>query len=272
MDQILILLIVALGLFHIVVAAPERPFSIVIKNGNGLVNNSAVLTGSSNISAEPVIASPSGAIVNHGGQITYHRLKPNVIQVQVAAKLPNVGARFTVSSDDLFYGVWEYPFFDQITNTNVMFEIKGVGNADGVNWSNARAPFFLTTAGYGVYVDTLQMGSFDFTRPGEAQFIFYTNSLVYYIILPSSAGDYKSIIQEYTALSSRIEMPPDSGYGPTFWSDDFEEDFHGSVSNAQENYYDVINHLYYNEIRATAMFADRMFLLAGLCAYLNTYH
>ncbi len=127
----------------------------------------------------------------------------------------------------------------------------------GINWSNARAPFFITNAGYGVYADTLAMGNFDFTIPGQAQFIFGTSSLTYYIILPTSPGDYKSIIEAYTGLSARIELPPDSGYGPTFWSDDFEQDFHGTVSNAQENYYDVINHLYYNGIRATSMFADR---------------
>lgn len=149
----------------------------------------------------------------------------------------------------------------QITSNDVEFELKGVGNAEGINWASARAPFFITTAGYGVYADTLQMGSFDFTKKGEAQFIFNTNSLVYYIILPTSPGNYKSIIQEYTALSSRIEMPPDSGYGPTFWSDNFEQDFHGSVSNSQENYYDVVDHLYYNEIRATSMFADRTSLI-----------
>lgn len=47
-----------------------------------------------------------------------------------------------------------------------------------------------------------------------------------------------------------------------FWSDDFEEDFHAGVSNAQENYYDVVDHLYYNEIKATAMFADRESLIS----------
>jgi alpha-D-xyloside xylohydrolase len=103
------------------------------------------------------------------------------------------------------------------------------------------------------------MGSFDFTIPGQAQFVFNTSSLVYYIITPKSKGDYKSIVQAYTAISERIEMPPDSSYGPTFWSDDFEQDFHGSVSNAQENYYDVVNHLYFNQIRATSFFADRKF-------------
>ena len=230
----------------------SAPYSIVLEDShNVVVNNSAILAGSTNSTARPVAASSSSDIV------TYSWLTPCVVKVQVNTDTNFVGARFSASEDDLFYGVWEYPWFDQITNTNVEFDLKGVGNSDGVNWSNARAPFFITSAGYGVYADTLEMGSFDFSTPGEAQFIFNSSSLVYYIIFPESQRNYKSIIQEYTAISSRIEMPPDSGYGPTFWSDDFEEDFHGSVSNAQENYYDVVNHLYYNEIRATSMFADR---------------
>jgi alpha-glucosidase (family GH31 glycosyl hydrolase) len=234
------------------------PYSIVLKSGHNIVvNNSAILAGPTNSTASPVTASSSGAISNNGGKITYSKINPHVVKVQVNTNSYFVGARFSVFDDELFYGVWEYPWFDQITNTNVEFDLKGTGNSDGVNWSNARAPFFITNAGYGVYAHTLEMGSFDFTTPGQAQFIFNASTLVYYIILPSSSGNYKSIIEEYTALSSRIEMPPDSGYGPTFWSDDFEEDFHGSVSNAQDNYYDVVNHLYYNEIRATSMFADR---------------
>ena len=237
------------------------PYSIVLESGHEImVNNSAILAGATNSTAIPVTASSSGVISNNGGKITYERINSQVVKVQVNTDSDFVGARFSVCDDELFYGVWEYPWFEQITNTNVEFDLKGTGNSDGVNWSNARAPFFITNAGYGVYADTLQMGSFDFTTPGQAQYIFNASTLVYYIILPSSPGNYKSIIEEYTALSSRIEMPPDSGYGPTFWSDDFEEDFHGSVSNAQENYYDVVNHLYYNEIRATSMFADREYL------------
>jgi alpha-D-xyloside xylohydrolase len=263
MDILLRLTVIAIGLFKFVLAngsctAPVTPYSIVISNGrNVLVNNSAILTGTVNSTVKPVLASPLGIIANNGGYIAYNNVNPNVVKVRVASNSSFIGARFTASNTSLFYGVWEYPLNDLISNDNIEFDLKGLGNSVGINWSNARAPFFITNAGYGVYADTLSMGSFDFTSPGQAQFIFNTSSLIYYIITPASPGDYKSIIEEYTALSSRIEMPPDSGYGPTFWSDDFEQDFHGSVSNAQENYYDVINHLYYNEIRATSMFADR---------------
>ncbi|GAB7354269.1 hypothetical protein MBLNU459_g4798t2 [Dothideomycetes sp. NU459] len=203
------------------------------------------------------ITTSTGQIINGSGLVTATIIEPNVVRVSVNTGSHYVGARFCANSDAAFYGVWEYPWFGGITNTNVSFELKGLGDSTAVNWSNARAPFFFSDAGYGVYADSLGMSSFDFTTPGEAQFIFNTSTLVFYVILPDSPDDYKSILQTYTRLSARIEMPPDSGYGPTFWSDDFEQDFHGNVMNAQENYYDVINHLYFNQIHATAMFADR---------------
>jgi alpha-D-xyloside xylohydrolase len=247
----------------------STPFSLVLKDGQKvLVNNSAVLIGAQNTTTSPVSTSPSGDITNNGGKITYQNANPHLIKVQVSTKPGSfIGARFNSPVSSLFYGVWEYPFSNKLSNNGIKFDLKGVGNAEGVNWSNARAPFVITSdptsgSAYGVYADTLSMGSFDFTTPGLAQFIFNTSSLVYYIILPENeekgneGGAYKSIISQYTDLSSKIEMPPDSAYGPTFWSDDFTTDFHGTVSNAQENYYDVINHLYYNQIRATSMFAD----------------
>ncbi|OCL10996.1 glycoside hydrolase family 31 protein [Glonium stellatum] len=236
----------------------SSPFSLLIKDGQDVfVENTAILVGTTNSTVKPVVASSSGRIPNNGGQITARMISPTVAKIEVNSSYPFVGAQFSVGPEDFIYGVWEYPFFESISNTNVSFDLKGLGNAEGLNWDNARAPFFLTSAGYGVYADALEMGSYDFTKEGKAQFIFNTSSLTYYVILPKSKDDFKSILEGYTGLSSRIEMPPTSGFGPTFWSDDFEQDFHAGVTNAQENYYDVVNHLYYNQIHASAMFADR---------------
>ncbi|KAI9690866.1 MAG: hypothetical protein M1822_008485 [Bathelium mastoideum] len=234
------------------------PYSLSVSSGKEvLVRNSAILTGNNNYTAPSVSASESGSIVNHGGRISTSKLSHTVFKVEVNTTNRYVGARFSTENDASFYGVWEYPWYQRLDNANITFELEGVGNSDGVNWDNARAPFFFTTAGYGVYTDTLEMGSYDFSTPGQVQYIFNSSSLVYYIILPESAGDFKSILSQYTALSAHIEMPADTGYGPTFWSDDFEEDFHAGVHNAQENYYDVVNHLYNYQIHATSMFADR---------------
>ncbi|KAF2790944.1 glycoside hydrolase family 31 protein [Melanomma pulvis-pyrius CBS 109.77] len=203
---------------------------LVISDGNNtIVNNSAILAGNQNTTATALKNSTQG--------LTYSFITPTIAKVTLNTSSSFLGARFSAASDARFFGVWEYPFNYQIDNSNITFDLKGVGNNVGINWVNARAPFFLTSAGYGVYSDTLKMGSYNFSVPGEAQFIFNSSSL--------------SIIEQYTALSARSEMPPTSGLGPTFWSDDFTQDFHGSVSNAQENIQDVVNHLYYSQIRAT---------------------
>ncbi|KAF2442519.1 glycoside hydrolase family 31 protein [Karstenula rhodostoma CBS 690.94] len=223
---------------------------LLVTDGNAtLVNNTAVLVGGHNTTAEPLKNDTQG--------LTYSFLTPTVAQITLNTSNAFHGARFSTSESTRFYGVWEYPFNNRIDNANMSFDLKGVGNNVGVNWSNARAPFFLTSAGYGVYADTLKMGSYDFRTPGDAQFIFNSSSLVYYIILPNDGGGLKSVIEQYTELSARSEIPPTSGLGPTFWSDDFTQDFHGNVSNAQENIQDVVNHLYDNRIRATSIFADR---------------
>ncbi|KAH8816725.1 glycosyl hydrolases family 31-domain-containing protein [Xylogone sp. PMI_703] len=197
---------------------------------------------------------------NHKGSISWSCVTSNLLKVEVKSDAAVVGARFLDGRNEHSYGAWEYPWFGQLDN-NVSFPLEGVGNAEGVNWCNARAPFFISSAGYGVYIaDTEEMGYFDFTKDGTVQFSFLSNtgSLTYYIIGPTShEKDFKSIISTYTSLSAREQMSPDSSYGPTFYSDDFEQDFHGYVTNAEQNYYDVVDHLYYNQIHASALFADR---------------
>ncbi|CAJ2509967.1 Uu.00g058670.m01.CDS01 [Anthostomella pinea] len=235
----------------------NSPFSLSVHYGRQTVHNSAILAGNTNSSVTPISASSAGSIANGAGQISATVINPQVARISVNTISGFVGARFTASNSSKFYGVWEYPWYNRLDNAGIEFDFKGLGDSDGINWSNARAPFFLTDDGYGVYADTLAMGSFDFSQPGSAQFVFNTSSLVYYVVLPETTGDYKSLLTAFAGLSNTIEMPPDSGYGPTFWSDDFEEDFHAGVHNAQENYYDVIDHLYYNQIHASSMFADR---------------
>lgn len=233
------------------------PFGLTVSNKFLSVENSAILVGETNRSAVPVSASSDGTIANNAGQISYSILNSQVVRVEINTTSPFVGARFTDDPETHFYGIWEYPFLNRhLVNDGMQFEIKGVGDSQGVNRANARSPFFLTSAGYGVYADTLDMGTYDFKTPGAVEFNFNTSSLVYYIILPKADNDYKSLLTAYADLSNTIYMPPDSSYGPIYWSDDWEQDLHG-FNNSQESYYDTITHLNDFQIHGTAMFADR---------------
>ncbi|KAL0262672.1 hypothetical protein SLS55_001642 [Diplodia seriata] len=229
------------------------PYSFAVTEGNRTVVSSIeILTSASDYNATPVSASSAAEV-----DIAAEFVSDTVAKIQINASSAYVGAAISGDSDALSYGVWEYPWHGKVSNENVTYEIKGLGEMEGINWCNARAPFYLTNAGYGVYIDTLAMGLFDFSSPDSTRFVFNTSSLTIYLILPTAPNDFKSILSQFASLSSYIFMPPDSAYGPIIYSDNWETDFHGTVSNAQENYYDVVDHLHAHRIRASAMFADR---------------
>ena len=243
------------GLFITILST--SPYALTVSNGQQAIENTAILAGVTNTSATPITATKNGALQDNHGQITTSIISDQVAKVSIQTDYQFVGAQFASSESSKIYGVWEYPWNEQLTNNGIAFELKGTGDSQGVNWDNARAPFYFNNDGYGVYTDTLQMGSYDFTQPGSSQFIFNTSSLVYYIILPKSPGDMKSILTAYAELSNTIFMPPDSSYGPTVWSDDWTTDLFPGAQNSQQSYYDVVDHLYDYQIHATAFFADR---------------
>ncbi|KXS98561.1 hypothetical protein AC578_4322 [Pseudocercospora eumusae] len=218
-----------------------------------------ILVGRQNTSVKPAWISDNGELNGGRGTVDITDINERITKVCVNTTYDFVGAHFTANESEKFFGVWEYPFEGNLDNSGISFDFKGVGYAEGVNWANARAPFFFSDAGWAVYADTLAMGSFNFSVSGHAQFIFNTSSLAFYIIKSDHKNGHslKGILEDYATISNTIGMPPDSSFGPTFWSDNFEQDFHEGVTNAEENYYDVVNHLYDNKIHATSMFADR---------------
>jgi hypothetical protein len=132
MDPVLRLLAFALGLFNLVVTTSERPFSTVINDGGQLIiNNSAIFIGSSNSSASPVIASPSGTIVNHGGQITYERVNPNVIKVQVDTKSTYMVLYLPSAMMTSFTVFGNIPFLSRLEIPTLSSSLKVLGTRKG---------------------------------------------------------------------------------------------------------------------------------------------
>ncbi|OAA57436.1 Glycoside hydrolase, family 31 [Niveomyces insectorum RCEF 264] len=196
-----------------------------------------------------------------------------------AADAP-ITASFAFPPGDRLYGVWEYPWNGSITNNHYGSTSDGnssssssssggrptadiglYGTLPGINWSNARAPFFFSKSGFGVYVDSPALGTFDFQQqdgldgPTTVSFSIAAADLTYSVLYNTNLT---ALLARFASLSSYPLLPAEAGYGPIVWSDDFEQDFHGSgVRNAQDNINDVADHLEQNRIRATAFFADR---------------
>lgn len=85
---------------------------------------------------------------------------------------------------------------------------------DDLGNSHAVTPFFLSTAGYGLFVNSTTYSHFDFGKGTANALSFHTEEpwLDVYIFAGPSFHD---MLEQYTRLTGRMEMPPRWGLG--FW-------------------------------------------------------
>ncbi|KAL2851106.1 glycosyl hydrolases family 31-domain-containing protein [Aspergillus pseudoustus] len=226
--------------------------SIIVENpAGGIVNNSAIIAGSGFSRAFPVSRKDSGISVN------VRSISPATVKVDVASTdHAFVGANFTGDAAT-FWGVWEQPYTEGITNNGFNETLRGPNiGIDGM--ATARAPFFISSDGYGIYADSIRDASFNFTD-SSAGFLFNSSAVTYYIIVADGPGDFKSIYREYARLSNTINLFAVSGYGPTFWTDDstYTANWPKGVTNALEYHENLADILHTNNIHAASMFIDR---------------
>ena len=101
--------------------------------------------------------------------------KPEVVQVTLAYDGGDNASIYEEFEDhgDHYYGVWEYPFGGNIDNRGADDDFDGSRQLPDVNYSNARAPFYLTTKKYGVYVESIALGHYAFAQSGKTNFSFH---------------------------------------------------------------------------------------------------
>jgi hypothetical protein len=203
---------------------------------------------------------------SHDTKITTQFIAPSILHVHTqttGTTLSFTGAQFSTTPGAKHYGVWSYPFNDSITNAEIAFDLKGLQGNDGINYASARAPFFISSAGYAVYADTQAMGSFSFSdEMGQVEFRFNATALKYYIILPEvmgGEGAFKSLLTQYASLTDTSPLWSPRAYGPMFWHNDFQRAsaFPEGVGNAQEFVRDVVDQLAAHRVRASAVMVDR---------------
>lgn len=79
------------------------------------------------------------------------------------------------------------------------------------------APFYLSSAGYGLYVDNTRLGFFDVAGEDDerVRFAFDGSSLSYHVF----PGSPKQVLNQYTELVGRPAIPPRWAFGTWRWRD-----------------------------------------------------
>lgn len=188
-------------------------------------------------------------------RLTIAFLKPEVVRVTLSENGCDSREVLQEFQDrgEHYYGVWEYPFNRSIDNRGVDKDFLGLHEMPDVNYDSVRAPFYVTSANYGIYADTTAKGHFQFAIGGKTGFSFEGSELAYDFIYGPSYGE---ILSRYNALAGPSVMPPDWAFSTIWWRDDEHDDLR-DVSNAQEKVIQDADKLRSLHIPASAIWLDR---------------
>ena len=184
-------------------------------------------------------------------------VNPDVVQVLLTYERGNAGDVLQQFADqgEHYYGIWEYPFGGNIDNRGVDRDFMGVDTLPDVNYSSARAPFYVTSKKYGIYVESTAEGHFAIAVDGKTSFSFRDSQLKYDIIYGPS---YAQVFDRYNAMAGPSIMPPLWAFSTVWWRDDNHDDLR-DVSNAQEKVIQDADRLRALHIPASAIWLDRPF-------------
>jgi len=153
-----------------------------------------------------------------------------------------------------FYGVWAQPMAGALDNRGAAGAYLGGHTGRGVNHASARAPFFLTSRGIGVYVPGAVAGDYRFGVAGETTFRFAGRTLEYHVFhAPTPAG----VLRRHRDLAGPSLVPPTWALGTHWWRDDQHDDLGPGRASPRELALDDAAALRRHRIPAAALWFDR---------------
>ena len=222
-----------------------------------LASAKSVVTGTNTIKAEMPLQfagrEPLGSSTCTTAELSFTFVKPEILQVQVSCKGAGEISEEFQDQGEHYYGLWEYPFGGNIDNRGADQDLLGLGNPRFVHHSSARAPFYVTSRKYGIYVESLAKAHYSVAQAGKTSFSFSDSLLKYDVIYGAS---YAEVLERYNNLAGPAFMPPLWAFGTIWWRDDHHEDLRG-VSNAQEKVIQDADRLRALHIPSGAMWLDR---------------
>ena len=185
--------------------------------------------------------------------VSFAFVKPEILQIQITYDPATEMSEQFKDQGEHYYGLWEYPFGGNIDNRGADHDFVGLGDEQFVHHASARAPFYATSRGYGIYVESLALGHYSVARAGRTSFSFKDSHLTYDIIYGPS---YTEVMNRYNAMAGPAIMPPLWAFGTIWWRDDEHDDLR-DAANAQDKVVQDADRLRALHIPAAAIWLDR---------------
>ncbi|HEV2646835.1 MAG TPA: TIM-barrel domain-containing protein [Acidobacteriaceae bacterium] len=160
-------------------------------------------------------------------KIHLRQVAPGVVEITSVAW--EVGYwRFHVRDGASYYGLGER--FDTLDHAHTVVENLSIDNK-GVKGASAYKPipFFMSTTGYGLWVDTTGEATFDMNASDEREIAVDVTAAKLRIVL-FAGPQFPGILERFTALAGRAVVPPYWAFAP--WKG---RDFHQNEAQVKED-------------------------------------
>jgi alpha-D-xyloside xylohydrolase len=155
------------------------------------------------------------------------QLSPGVFEVTSVAY--TVGYwRFRVHDNANYYGLGER--FNELNHSHTIVRNVSTDNGHAKGGSTYKAmPFYMSTTGYGLWVDTTSDATFDMNASDEQEVIVDEPAEKLRIVL-FAGPEFPKILDHFTALAGRSMLPPYWAFAP--W---ISRDYHQNDAQVKED-------------------------------------
>ena len=160
-------------------------------------------------------------------KLHFKQLSPGV--VEIASVAYSVGSwRFRVRDAAIYYGLGER--FDALNHAHTVVENVSQDNGHAKGSSTYKPiPFFMSTTGYGLWVDTTAEAQFDMNATNNSDIIVDVITGKLRVVL-FTGPEFPLILDRFTALTGRSMLPPYWAFAP--WK---SRDYHRNDSEVKED-------------------------------------
>jgi alpha-D-xyloside xylohydrolase len=191
-----------------------------------------------------------------GARIRFRFTAPEILEVRVddpRGPLTNVTETFADQGEH-YYGIWEH-IEGGLDLRGADQELLGLRHVSDNNYPSARAPFYVTSRGYGIYTHSEARGRYKIAVRGRTVASFDDTALRYSIVYGPS---YAQVFQRYNDLCGGASLPPTWAFDSIWWRDDNHRGWEGTkVRSAQELVLHDADSLRQHRIPASALWLDR---------------
>jgi len=162
-------------------------------------------------------------VLRNGRRLTGSRFKAGGYAVETATGQPYIFERLDLSVGETVYGLGER--FTAFAKNGQSVEIWNCDGGASTEQSYKNIPFFLTSEGWGLFVNHPELVSFEIgsENVSKAQFSVKGEALEYFII---DGPEPKGVLERYTRLTGRPALPPPWSFGlwlTTSFTTDYDE-------------------------------------------------